>query len=268
MNASSLLDHNNIPKHVAVIMDGNGRWAQLHGQPRTYGHTKGVEAVRRVVASACQLGIEYLPPYTFSEENWNRPQQEVSTLMHLLGYSMVNELPQLQKQGIRLQAIGNLSHLPLDVQNTLQTVVKQTAHNSKLTLVLALSYSAKEEIVQACKKLAQQTNAPQEWTEKDLAQHLYTCDIPDPDLIIRTGGEYRLSNFLLWQSAYAELYFTPICWPDFNHNTLCEALCDFQQRQRRYGKTGEQVSQVQDASVNRSSTPNRSINEVPPRDSE
>ena len=239
------IDKNKIPKHIAIIMDGNGRWAQQHGQPRVFGHKTGVDSVREIAEVAAEIGIKYLTLYTFSTENWHRPQDEVVALMSLLVQTIKGELPTLQKNRIRLHAIGDLSALPEATQKELQDAIASTQENSRMTLVLALSYSAKWEITRAVQQIAKQVekgdldvNAINEDT---ISKSLSTHDIPDPELLIRTSGETRISNFLLWQIAYAELYFTPVFWPDFRKQNLYEAILNFQDRERRFGKTSAQV---------------------------
>jgi undecaprenyl diphosphate synthase len=247
MSVKDKLVTERLPKHVAVIMDGNGRWAKKRGEHRIIGHQHGVEAVRQTVEGAAELGIDYLTLYAFSTENWNRPQDEVLGLMSLLVDAIENETPTLMKNNVRLQAIGNLESLPAEVLEKLQGTIQNTSVNTGLTLVLALSYSARWEIVEATKKIAQKVKAG-ELTEEAIndqvfSENLTTAHIPDPELLIRTSGETRISNFLLWQIAYAELYFTSKFWPDFNKEELYQALYDFQNRERRFGKTSEQLSE-------------------------
>lgn len=234
-----------LPQHIAIIMDGNGRWAQRQGQPREFGHKNGVDAVREATEAAAELGVRYLTLYAFSTENWNRPQSEVAALMSLLVSAIHNELPTLQKNNIRLRAIGNLGSLPVNAQRELQDAINATAGNTRMTLVLALSYSAKWEMTQAVRTIAQQVKEGRltvdQINEHLIDNYLTTKDIPDPELLIRTSGETRISNFLLWQIAYSELYFTPVLWPDFRREHLYEAIYDFQTRERRFGKTSEQV---------------------------
>jgi undecaprenyl diphosphate synthase len=242
------IELNRLPKHVAVIMDGNGRWAKIQGKERVYGHQNGVKSVREVTEAAAEIGIEYLTLYAFSTENWNRPDHEVNALMSLLVKTMQAELPTLNKNNIKLRCIGDLDTLPEATRLELQDAIDKTSHNTRMTLILALSYSAKWEIVQAVKSISEkvskgliETNAID---ENLIAGELATKGIPDPELMIRTGGETRISNFLLWQIAYAELCFTKVFWPDFRKKDLFEAILDFQQRQRRFGKTGEQVESI------------------------
>ena len=232
-------------KHIAIIMDGNGRWAQLQGQKRTYGHQHGVEAVRSVVEGACELQIPYLTLYTFSTENWNRPKEEVDMLMRLLTKAIAEEVDKLHQNGVRLKISGRMENLPEDCQKSLQDAIAKTASNQRLTLILALSYSGRAEIVDMTKKIANQAIAgnikPEEIQESIIQQFLYNPEIPDVDLMIRTGGDMRISNFLLWQIAYAELFFSPVLWPDFRKEHLREIVSQFTSRERRFGKTGEQV---------------------------
>jgi len=239
------LKRNYIPRHVAVIMDGNGRWAELHGNDRIYGHTQGVDAVRSVVEGAGEAGIKYLTLYAFSTENWERPKQEVDALMSLLVNAIMQETENLNENNVRMRAIGNLTYLPTDVQLRLAEAVQNTSLNTGLNLVIALSYSGRWDIIEAAKQITrkahQQELSPDQVNEFLFANHLSTAGIPDPELLIRTGGEYRISNFLLWQIAYCELYFTPILWPDFRKDNLFEAVADFQRRERRFGKTSEQI---------------------------
>ncbi len=236
----------NLPRHIAIIMDGNGRWAQQQGQERVQGHRGGVQAVRDTVEACAELGVQYLTLYAFSTENWSRPQYEVEALMQLLVDTIHAELPTLQKNGIALQTIGNTADLPERTRNELQEAIAATAKNTRMTLILALSYSAKWELIQAMRNIARQVQAGSlsidEIDENAVHAALTTAGIPDPELLIRTSGETRISNFLLWQIAYAELYFTPTFWPDFRRAHLYEAIANYQQRQRRFGLTGEQVA--------------------------
>lgn len=235
-----------LPKHIAIIMDGNGRWARERGEDRLFGHMRGVESVRNVVESAAELGVQYLTLYAFSTENWLRPQQEVSGLMELLVSTIRKEVPMMQKNKIRLRVIGATDLLPEKVQEELFEAVDETKSNDRLQLVLALSYSSRWEITRAARLLAcdvaNRTLHPDDIDESVFSKYLCTYDIPDPELMIRTSGEARLSNFLLFQLAYTELYFTPLHWPDFRKEHLYEAILHYQQRERRFGKTGEQVS--------------------------
>ncbi len=231
--------------HIAIIMDGNGRWAQQQGKERAYGHKHGVEAVRSVVEGACEARVPYLTLYTFSTENWNRPKEEIDTLMRLLTTAIANEVPMLMKNNIRLVTSGRVEMLPKDCQESLQKAVEQTAGNSRLTLVLAISYSGRSEIVDAVRKISEKVRTGEiksdDINESTISSHLYNPQIPDVDLMIRTGGDVRISNFLLWQIAYAELYFSPVMWPDFRKEHLHEIIEQFTKRERRFGKTGEQV---------------------------
>ncbi|HPB26379.1 MAG TPA: isoprenyl transferase [Bacteroidales bacterium] len=234
-----------LPEHVAVIMDGNGRWAQKRGAMRIFGHENAVIAVRETVEAAAELGIKYLTLYTFSTENWKRPKTEVDALMNLLVKTINNETKTLIENNIRLIAIGDLTSLQKDCYNELMNTINITSANSRMTLILALSYSARWEITEAVKQIAQQVKNNQ-LDVNDINQHtisstLSTKDIPDPSLLIRTSGEYRISNFLLWQLAYTELYFSPVLWPDFRKNDLYNAIIDFQKRERRFGMTSEQI---------------------------
>jgi undecaprenyl diphosphate synthase len=228
--------------HVAIIMDGNGRWARTRGLPRTAGHKRGAESVKTAVESAMRAGVQYLTLFGFSSENWKRPKSEISDLMGLLRYYLRNELGFLNKHGVRLRVIGNRSELPADIAELIDTAEQQTASNCSLTLVIALSYGGRAEIVNASKVLAEKAAAglldPKDIDETTLANTLYTADIPDPDLLIRTSGEKRISNFLLWQLAYAELIFLDTLWPDFSREDFAEALREFHRRERRYGAVG------------------------------
>ena len=239
------LKKNYIPRHVAVIMDGNGRWAELHGNDRIYGHTQGVDAVRSIVEGAGVLEIEYLTLYAFSTENWERPKVEVDALMSLLVNAIVQEIDNLNQKNVKMLAIGNLGSLPHDVQLKLAEAVEQTSSNTGLNLVLALSYSGRWDILETTKQIVRKVQsgeiAENQINEAVFMSHLSTFGIPDPELLIRTSGEYRISNFLLWQIAYSEFYFTPILWPDFRQENLFEAIADFQRRERRFGKTSEQI---------------------------
>jgi undecaprenyl diphosphate synthase len=240
------LDRSRLPRHVAIIMDGNGRWAQSQGHSRIRGHQEGAVSVREVVRVSRELEIPYLTLYAFSEENWQRPQLEVQALMQLLTRYLKQEVKEMQEKQIAFQAIGALAQLPEKVQRQLQKSTAATAAGAVMTLTLALSYGARSEIVQAAKRLAEQVQAgklkPQDFTYELFSQHLYTKDMPDPDLLIRTSGEYRISNFLLWQLAYTELYFTETLWPDFREEEFLKALLNFQQRDRRFGLTQEQIT--------------------------
>ena len=238
------LDMTRIPQHVAVIMDGNGRWAMERGQERTYGHKAGVDTVRRITAECVKLGVKYLTLYTFSTENWNRPEIEVSTLMGLVLTSLEDQI--FMKHNVRFRMIGDMNRLPADVQQKLRATEERTASNSAMTMVVALSYSSRWEITQAVQDLAADVKEGKlklsAINEELLSQRMTTHFMPDPDLLIRTGGEVRISNYLLWQIAYTELYFCDTYWPDFNMEELCKAIYEYQQRQRRFGLTGAQVT--------------------------
>jgi undecaprenyl diphosphate synthase len=247
MDLKSQIDLDKLPRHIAIIMDGNGRWAKQHGKPRVFGHRNGVKAVRETTESAAELGVEYLTLYAFSTENWNRPKFEVGALMKLLVETLHKEVDTLHKNDIRLQAIGDIGKLPGKTCQALLEGIERTRNNTRMTLILALNYSARWEIIQAARTLAQKAVAgemlPADIDEKALTGALTTQDIPDPELLIRTSGEHRISNFLLWQIAYTELYFTPVFWPDFGKRHLYEAIIDFQHRERRFGKISEQIAQ-------------------------
>lgn len=230
-----------VPQHIAIIMDGNGRWAKARGKDRSYGHAMGVESVRKILQHASKRGVEVLTLYTFSEENWHRPQEEVMALMSLLVSSLREEADALFENSVQLRTIGNVSKLPEDAQNLIREVEEQTAENKGIVLQLALSYSSKQEIVHACREMIREGLRPEQVNEETLTRHLYTEGLSDPDLIVRTGGEQRLSNFLLWQGAYSELYFCNEAWPDFDEAALDRAIASYQCRERRYGKTSEQV---------------------------
>ena len=239
------IDQNRIPQHVAIIMDGNGRWAKQRGKERLAGHAAGVESVRVITEKAAQLGVKYLTYYTFSTENWNRPQAEVNGLMEILVDSIIRETPTFHKNNIRLLAIGDMTAMPDNARNRLSQCMAETAVNTGMTMILALSYSARWEIVDATRRIAQDAAAhlinPDKIDEAMVARYLTTGSIPDPDLLIRTSGELRLSNFLLWQLAYTELYFTDTFWPDFREQEFYAAIIDYQKRERRFGKTSEQL---------------------------
>ena len=239
------INPNTLPKHIAVIMDGNGRWAKMQGKLRTFGHESGVKAVRETVEASAELGISYLTMYAFSTENWNRPKYEINALMTLLVSTISKETKTLMDNNIRLESIGDTDALPSKCRRELEEAKQKTAGNTRMTLVLALSYSARWEITQAMKQLAHQvkqgTIQPEAIDEKTIASHLTTAGMPDPELLIRTSGEHRISNFLLWQISYAELYFTDKLWPDFRKEDLYDAIVSFQNRERRFGKTSEQL---------------------------
>lgn len=245
MSLKEQIDKERLPQHVAIIMDGNGRWAKAKGLDRSFGHHEGVVSVRKIVEVANNLGVKFLTMYTFSTENWNRPEEEVQALMSLLVMAIKRETPDLMKNNVRLMAIGNLERLPSDARVTLLECISETSANTGTTVILALSYSARWEITDAVKRLVQKAVdhkiCPDEITESVISEHLTTQGIPDPDLLIRTGGEQRISNFLLWQLSYAEFFFTDVYWPDFREEELYEAILYYQQRERRFGKTSEQL---------------------------
>ncbi|MDR2681325.1 MAG: isoprenyl transferase [Tannerella sp.] len=240
------IDKSKLPQHVAVIMDGNGRWAKSLGRDRSEGHREGVVSVRKVVEAAVAIGLKYLTVYTFSTENWSRPDEEVKALMSIMVAAIHRETPDLMKNNVRLMAIGDMMRLPGDVRDTLSECLEKTSVNTGTTLVLALSYSSRWEIVRATKCIAESVREgkidSEDVDETFFSSYLTTRDIPDPDLLIRTGGEKRISNFLLWQLSYAELYFTDIYWPDFRENEFYESILSYQQRERRFGKTSEQIT--------------------------
>ncbi|MFD1603910.1 isoprenyl transferase [Flavobacterium artemisiae] len=245
MNLLESIDHTNLPKHLAIIMDGNGRWAKQQGFLRAFGHENGTKSVKETIKTCAKLGIEFLTLYAFSTENWNRPKLEVEALMKILINSLKKELVTLQENNIKLNAIGNLEKLPKSAQKELLDVIEKTKNNTRLTLTLALSYGSREELVSAVKSISDKVknNIISIDTIDDLIinEHLYTQNLPDVDLLIRTSGEHRISNFLLWQIAYAELYFTNVLWPDFKDQDLYEAIISYQKRERRFGKTSEQI---------------------------
>jgi len=246
MTFKEQIDKTKLPQHVAIIMDGNGRWAKQRGRLRIFGHENGVSAVRNTVEAAAELGIQHLTLYAFSTENWNRPKKEVDALMSLLVKSLNKETATLNKNNIRLNAIGNLKSLQPKTYQELIKAIEKTKNNTRTTLHLALSYSSRSEITAMVQtiadKVASGTMTTDDVTEATISDHLTTKNIPDPDLLIRTSGEQRISNFLLWQIAYAELYFSPKLWPDFSKEDLFEAIVDYQSRERRFGKTSEQIS--------------------------
>ena len=238
------IDLANVPNHVAIIMDGNGRWAKQQGELRTFGHTSGVEAVREALTAAGEIGIKHLTLYAFSTENWNRPVEEVNALMDLLVSTIMNEIDSLQENKVKLTAIGNISSLPDQCRNELQKGIEETAENDGVNLNLALSYSSRWEITKAFKEIAKDVELKNlrsdEINESIVSSYLTTGDLPDPELMIRTSGEKRVSNFMLWQIAYSELYFTDVLWPDFRKEDFYKAIIEFQNRERRFGKTSEQ----------------------------
>ena len=239
------LDKNNIPKHVAIIMDGNGRWAKQKGEMRIFGHTNGVESVRESLTAAAEIGVKYLTLYAFSTENWNRPKEEVAALMDLLVKAIYDEVEELNEKGVRLETIGNTSILPVSCREALNKAKERTKDNDKITLILALSYSSRWEIAQAVKTMAEESISGKlnvKTINEDLiSSYLSTSNFPDPELLIRTSGENRVSNFLMWQLAYTELYFTETLWPDFKKEHFFKAIKDYQERERRFGKTSEQI---------------------------
>lgn len=235
------IDKTRVPQHVAIIMDGNGRWAMKQKHERIFGHQNAMTAVRQATEAAVQLDVKYLTLYTFSTENWNRPQSEINGLMELLIKAVREETKTLMDNNVRLQTIGDLGRIPERSRSRLQECIDKTAGNTGTTLILALSYSSRWEIAEALKKICREGLKPEEVTEETLRRYLTTADYPDPDLLIRTGGELRISNFLLWQMAYTEFYFTDLLWPDFRHEHFYDAVLDYQQRQRRFGKTEAQV---------------------------
>lgn len=245
MSLKEKIDITRLPSHVAIIMDGNGRWAKKKGKLRVFGHEQGVKAVRSTVEAAAKIGLKFLTIYAFSTENWHRPKYEVEALMHLLIHSLNKEIDSLHKNNIRLLAIGDFNALPADAERDLRKALEKTANNTGLNLVIAISYSARWEIAEAVKTLINKAKnneiSAEEVNDETISNHLCTAGIPDPELLIRTSGEMRISNFLLWQIAYAELFFTDVLWPDFSEEHLYEAIYDFQCRERRFGKTSEQL---------------------------
>ena len=240
------IDKNNLPKHVAIIMDGNGRWAKSRGEERTFGHKNAISAVRNAISACDKAGVEYLTLYTFSTENWNRPNDEVETLMSLLSETLLKEAAELFSKGVRLHVIGEVEKLPTLVREQLLNVVDLTKNNTKSNLVLALSYGSQREILNAVKEIAQEVKegkiSTEDIDETLFENHLYTKDLPPVDLLIRTSGEVRISNFLLWQIAYAELQFLDIFWPDFQEEHLYQCIVNYQNKERRFGKTSEQIT--------------------------
>ncbi len=249
MSLIEKIDRARLPRHVAIIMDGNGRWAKSHGLVRSLGHESGVGAVRQVTEIASEIGIGYLTLYTFSTENWNRPADEVEALMHLIVVSIEQQTPDLIKNNVRLTMIGDTSRLPQFAIDRLEACISATSRCTGLVLCLALSYSSRWEITRACRQIAlEAANGnldPDSISEETVTAHLATSQMPDPDLLIRTGGELRLSNYLMWQTAYSELYFTDTYWPDFGKDEFLKAIIDYQSRERRYGKTSEQINNPQ-----------------------
>ncbi|HNP32015.1 MAG TPA: isoprenyl transferase [Flavobacterium sp.] len=245
MSLKDTINKNNLPKHLAIIMDGNGRWAKQKGLLRALGHENGTKSVRLTVETCARLGIENLTLYAFSTENWNRPKLEVDTLMKLLVNSLKNELPTLEKNNIRLNCIGNIDMLPAKAKSALLSVIEKTKNNTRMTLTLALSYGSREELLNVVKIISDKVKnniiSTDTIDESIINEHLYTRNLPDVDLVIRTSGEHRISNFLLWQIAYAEFYFTDVLWPDFKEDDLYAAIISYQKRERRFGKTSEQI---------------------------
>ncbi len=239
------IDTQRIPRHVAIIMDGNGRWAKQRGLSRSMGHQEGVETVRRITTLASRLGVEYLTLYTFSTENWNRPAAEVSALMSLILTALEEEL--FMKNNVRMRVVGDVTRLPQEVTTSILRLQERTSHNSGMTMVIALNYSSRWELTEAVRRIARRTKGgnlrAEDISEETINQELATSFMPDPDLMIRTGGEVRMSNYLLWQCAYSELYFCDTFWPDFSEEDFCQAVVEYQQRERRFGKTSEQVKQ-------------------------
>jgi len=246
MDLKENIQTNTLPKHVAIIMDGNGRWAKKLGRARTFGHEKGARAVRQIVEACAEIGVKNLTLYAFSTENWNRPKLEIQTLMRLLVSSMKKETKSLQKNNIKLCTIGNTRSLPTKVYKELTEVIESTKNNNRMTLTIALSYGSREELINTVKEISIKVKnniiSPEKIDESIINEHLYTQNLPDVDLLIRTSGEQRISNFLLWQIAYAELYFTSTLWPDFTKQDLYQAIIEYQKRERRFGKTSEQLS--------------------------
>ena len=239
------LDPKRIPQHVAIIMDGNGRWAKRKGELRIFGHTNGVDSVREALTAAVEVGVQYLTLYAFSTENWNRPKEEIAALMDLLVQSIYNEINELNSKGVKLETIGDVEILPKTCQNALIDAKDKTKYNKKITLILALSYSSRREIAHAIKKMTKEVvdgKLSSDSINEDLiSSYLSTANYPDPELLIRTSGENRVSNFLMWQLAYTELYFTKILWPDFKKKNFYRAIYDYQKRERRFGKTSDQI---------------------------
>ena len=245
MSYKEQIDTARLPRHVAIIMDGNGRWAKQQGLARMFGHKKGVETVHNITVAATKLGIEYLTLYTFSTENWNRPKEEVDALMTLLVDTIAKETPTLMNNNVRLQTIGDINRLPEGTKQKFLACIDETSKNTGLTMVIALSYSARWEIIEAVREAVRLTQAgqlrPEDVSEQMVSALMTTREMPDPDLLIRTSGEYRISNFLLWQLAYSELYFTDCLWPEFTDEEFYKAIVDYQKRERRFGKTSEQI---------------------------
>ncbi len=242
MSLADKIEQHRVPSHVAIIMDGNGRWAQSQGRERIFGHFNGVEAVRASLKAARRAGVKYLTLYAFSTENWNRPKEEVEALMNLLVHTIVSEMDELDRNEVRLHAIGDIENLPESCREELKKGIERTSKHNKVNLILALNYSARWEIVTAVKNLVREGLRANEINEETFSKYLSTASFPDPELIVRTSGEKRISNFLLWQIAYAELYFTETLWPDFREEDFYAAILDYQSRERRFGKTSEQIN--------------------------
>jgi undecaprenyl diphosphate synthase len=246
MSLESQINKQSLPKHIAIIMDGNGRWAKGRGRFRVFGHTKGVDTVKEITETAAELGVRFLTLYAFSTENWSRPRKEVNALMDILVNTIKKEMPTLMKNNVKLEAIGAIDTLPDKCQANLQDAMSKTSNNTGLTLVLALSYSSKWDMTRAMKIMAMDIKEgrvlPDSIDDSVFRSYLSTANYPDPELLIRTSGEYRISNFLLWEIAYSELYFTEVLWPDFSKEEFFKAIIDYQSRERRFGKTSEQVS--------------------------
>lgn len=246
MELKHQIDQNNIPKHVAIIMDGNGRWAKSRGEDRVFGHLNGVDSVRESLKTARELGVQYLTLYAFSTENWNRPKEEVDALMDLLVETIISEIEELDENSVRLQAIGDIENLPEKCRAALKKGIEKTKYNNKITLILALSYSSRWEMTNAMKIIASDIEQGKlkasDITDQTIAENLSTRNFPDPELLIRTSGEHRISNFLLWQIAYAELYFTDVFWPEFRKQDFYKAIISYQNRERRFGKISEQIT--------------------------
>ncbi|HLP56889.1 MAG TPA: isoprenyl transferase [Fluviicola sp.] len=245
MNLLAQIDKENTPNHIAIIMDGNGRWAKKQGQMRLYGHSIGVESVRETLTAAKNIGVKHLTLYAFSTENWNRPKEEIDGLMNLLVHTIANEVDELNRSGVRLLSIGDTAGLPIECQEELASAIQQTGNNTEIDLILALNYSARWEITNAMKRIGREIQAgnlqADEINDEIIARYLTTTGIPDPELLIRTSGECRVSNFLLWQIAYTEFHFTEVLWPDFKEADLYKAVIDYQSRERRFGMVSEQL---------------------------
>ena len=254
MSLINQIDKNKIPKHVAIIMDGNGRWAKKQGEIRSFGHHGGINSVRETLEASVELGIQFLTLYAFSTENWSRPIEEINILMQILVDSLEKEKPVFMKNNIQLKTIGNTSQLPENCQNQLEQIITETSENTGLTLVLALSYSGRWDIINATKKVAKLVTdgiiKETDINEELISSNLSTSAFPDPDLLIRTSGEFRISNFLLWEIAYSEIYITPVLWPEFTKKDLAEAILSFQCRERRYGKTSAQLKDTEKSNKN------------------